>query len=211
MLSVRSPFWVIAGTSTCDAFSHRPLQFLILRRRCWLARRFGVVSDQICFALKKYMSFGNQLRIMCCAFVGIGFPLKKREKVASCSKGICFSSQQGPPPAWPGRAVADACQRSWEGPKPISIVESTGSIGTQTLDIMAENPDKFRIVALAAGSNVTLLAVQVRISPTIVKPQLVVVRNESLVDELKDALADAEHQPEMNQWSSLKILDTFAF
>lgn len=31
----------------------------------------------------------------------------------------------------------------------------------QTLDIVAENPDKFRIVALAAGSNVTLLADQV--------------------------------------------------
>lgn len=32
----------------------------------------------------------------------------------------------------------------------------------QTLDIVAENPDKFRIVALAAGSNVALLAEQVK-------------------------------------------------
>jgi 1-deoxy-D-xylulose 5-phosphate reductoisomerase len=31
----------------------------------------------------------------------------------------------------------------------------------QTLDIVAENPEKFKIVALAAGSNVTLLAEQV--------------------------------------------------
>jgi hypothetical protein len=31
----------------------------------------------------------------------------------------------------------------------------------QTLDIVAENPDKFKVVALAAGSNVTLLADQV--------------------------------------------------
>lgn len=31
----------------------------------------------------------------------------------------------------------------------------------QTLDIVAENPDKFRVVGLAAGSNVTLLADQV--------------------------------------------------
>ena len=31
----------------------------------------------------------------------------------------------------------------------------------QTLDIVAENPDKFKIVALAAGSNITLLAEQV--------------------------------------------------
>jgi len=33
----------------------------------------------------------------------------------------------------------------------------------QTLDIVAENPDKFRVVALAAGSNVTLLADQVKL------------------------------------------------
>jgi 1-deoxy-D-xylulose 5-phosphate reductoisomerase len=32
----------------------------------------------------------------------------------------------------------------------------------KTLDIVAENPDKFRVVALAAGSNVTLLADQVQ-------------------------------------------------
>jgi 1-deoxy-D-xylulose 5-phosphate reductoisomerase len=32
---------------------------------------------------------------------------------------------------------------------------------SQTLDIVAENPDKFTVVALAAGSNVTLLADQV--------------------------------------------------
>ena len=31
----------------------------------------------------------------------------------------------------------------------------------QTLDIVAENPEKFRVVALAAGSNITLLADQV--------------------------------------------------
>lgn len=39
----------------------------------------------------------------------------------------------------------------------------------QTLDIVAENPDKFRVVALAAGSNVTLLADQVSISFTMFK------------------------------------------
>ena len=33
----------------------------------------------------------------------------------------------------------------------------------QTLDIVAENPDKFRVVAIAAGSNVTLLADQVTV------------------------------------------------
>jgi hypothetical protein len=45
--------------------------------------------------------------------------------------------------------------------QPFSVLGSTGSIGTQTLDIIAEHPDKFRLVALAAGSNVELLAQQV--------------------------------------------------
>ncbi|MER3588894.1 MAG: hypothetical protein C4322_13320, partial [Mastigocladus sp. ERB_26_1] len=35
--------------------------------------------------------------------------------------------------------------------KAITLLGSTGSIGTQTLDIVAHNPDKFRIVGLAAG------------------------------------------------------------
>ena len=38
----------------------------------------------------------------------------------------------------------------------------------QTLDIVAENPDKFRIVGLAAGSNVTLLADQVLCKPNLI-------------------------------------------
>lgn len=42
-----------------------------------------------------------------------------------------------------------------------SLLGSTGSIGTQTLDIISEFPDKFELVALAAGSNVKLLAEQV--------------------------------------------------
>lgn len=45
-----------------------------------------------------------------------------------------------------------------------SLLGSTGSIGTQTLEIVAENPDRFEIVALAAGSNIELLAQQVPIS-----------------------------------------------
>uniref|UniRef100_A0A6N2LHL4 1-deoxy-D-xylulose-5-phosphate reductoisomerase n=1 Tax=Salix viminalis TaxID=40686 RepID=A0A6N2LHL4_SALVM len=102
-------------------------------------------------------------------------------------------NQNKPPPAWPGRAFPEPGRKTWDGPKPISIVGSTGSIGTQTLDIVTENPDKFTVVALAAGSNVTLLADQVRRF----KPQLVAVRNESLVDELKEALADLEEKPEI--------------
>ncbi|KAF5961911.1 hypothetical protein HYC85_003120 [Camellia sinensis] len=130
-----------------------------------------------------------------------GFALKRKDYGATFGKRIHCSAQQ-PPPAWPGRAVVEPDRKSWDGPKPISIVGSTGSIGTQTLDIVAENPDKFRIVALAAGSNVTLLADQVvnlLVSSVVktFKPQLVAVRNESLVDELKEALADVEDKPEI--------------
>ncbi|XP_020151947.1 1-deoxy-D-xylulose 5-phosphate reductoisomerase, chloroplastic [Aegilops tauschii subsp. strangulata] len=122
----------------------------------------------------------------------VDFTFQRRDKRAAYLR-TCCSMQQGPPPAWPGRAVAEPERRSWEGPKPISIVGSTGSIGTQTLDIVAENPDKFRVVALAAGSNVTLLADQVKTF----KPKLVAVRNESLLNELKEALAGCEEMPEI--------------
>jgi 1-deoxy-D-xylulose-5-phosphate reductoisomerase len=123
----------------------------------------------------------------------VDFTFQRKSKRAISLRRTCCSMQQAPPPAWPGRAVAEPGQRLWDGPKPISIVGSTGSIGTQTLDIVAENPDKFRVVALAAGSNVTLLADQVKTF----KPKLVAVRNESLVDELKEALADCEEKPEI--------------
>lgn len=122
-----------------------------------------------------------------------GFGYKKKDFGVVFGKRIHCSAAQTPPPAWPGTAVVEPGRKTWDGPKPISIVGSTGSIGTQTLDIVAENPDKFRVVALAAGSNVTLLADQVKRF----RPQLVAVRNESLVNELRDALADADYKPEI--------------
>jgi len=44
--------------------------------------------------------------------------------------------------------------------KRISLLGSTGSIGTQTLDVARKHPDRFRVVALTAGSNAELLAAQ---------------------------------------------------
>ncbi|RDY02900.1 1-deoxy-D-xylulose 5-phosphate reductoisomerase, chloroplastic, partial [Mucuna pruriens] len=121
-----------------------------------------------------------------------GFAFKRKECGAASGRRV-YCSAQPPPPAWPGRAVSEAGRKTWDGPKPISIVGCTGSIGTQTLDIVAENPDKFKVVALAAGSNVTLLADQVKRF----KPQLVSVRNESLIAELEEALHDVEQKPEI--------------
>ncbi|WVZ12258.1 hypothetical protein V8G54_016788 [Vigna mungo] len=120
---------------------------------------------------------------------GFAFKRKAGGRRVNCS----LQASPPPPPAWPGRAYPEQVGKTWEGPKPISIVGSTGSIGTQTLDIVAENPDKFKVVALAAGSNVTLLADQIKTF----KPQLVAVRNESLIAELEEALHDVEQKPEI--------------
>lgn len=120
-----------------------------------------------------------------------GLSWKRKDCIQTFGRIRC--SAQSPPPAWPGRAVVEPDYKPWDGQKPISIVGSTGSIGTQTLDIVAEKPDKFRVVALAAGSNVTLLADQVKRF----KPELVSVKDESLVAELREALAGTDHMPEI--------------
>ena len=75
--------------------------------------------------------------------------------------------------------------------KALSLLGSTGSIGTQTLDIAAQYPDKFRIVGLAAGRNVELLAQQVRQF----RPLIVAVSDADKLPELKAAIADLSPQP----------------
>ncbi|MDQ3167182.1 MAG: 1-deoxy-D-xylulose-5-phosphate reductoisomerase [Chloroflexota bacterium] len=47
-------------------------------------------------------------------------------------------------------------------PLGVAVLGSTGSVGTQTLDVITHHPERFRVVALAAGSNVALLAGQAR-------------------------------------------------
>ena len=44
----------------------------------------------------------------------------------------------------------------------LAILGSTGSIGTQALDVVRRNPDRFRVVGLGAGSSHELLVGQVR-------------------------------------------------
>lgn len=75
--------------------------------------------------------------------------------------------------------------------KAITLLGSTGSIGTQTLDIVEHHPDKFRIVGLAAGNNVEMLAQQVRQF----RPEIVAIGNEAKLPELKSALANLDYQP----------------
>ncbi|MDB9515970.1 1-deoxy-D-xylulose-5-phosphate reductoisomerase [Roseofilum reptotaenium CS-1145] len=75
--------------------------------------------------------------------------------------------------------------------KAITLLGSTGSIGTQTLDIVAEHPDQFRIVGLAAGNNITLLAQQIEQF----RPEIVAIRNPDKLPELKSAIASIDPQP----------------
>jgi len=75
--------------------------------------------------------------------------------------------------------------------KAITLLGSTGSIGTQTLDIVAEHPDQFRIVGLAAGNNITLLAQQIEQF----RPEIVAIRNPDKLPELKAAIASIDPQP----------------
>ncbi|NGM81116.1 1-deoxy-D-xylulose-5-phosphate reductoisomerase [Paenibacillus sp. 7124] len=68
--------------------------------------------------------------------------------------------------------------------KKISILGSTGSIGTQTLDVVAMHPDSFEIDGLAAGGNTALLLEQVRRF----KPRRVSVASLELADDIRPQL-----------------------
>ncbi|MGJ5631817.1 1-deoxy-D-xylulose-5-phosphate reductoisomerase [Nostoc sp. CALU 1950] len=75
--------------------------------------------------------------------------------------------------------------------KAITLVGSTGSIGTQTLDIVTQYPDQFRIVGLAAGSNVEMLAAQIRQF----RPEIAAICSEAKLPALKEAIIDLNPQP----------------
>lgn len=70
--------------------------------------------------------------------------------------------------------------------KNIAILGSTGSIGTQALEVIEANPSLFEVYALTAGNNVDLLISQARRF----QPEMVVIANEQLYPRLKEALAD---------------------
>jgi 1-deoxy-D-xylulose-5-phosphate reductoisomerase len=54
-------------------------------------------------------------------------------------------------------------------PRGVALLGSTGSVGRQAIDVLTAHPDAFRVVALAAGSNATLLVEQAaRLRPTAV-------------------------------------------
>ena len=77
--------------------------------------------------------------------------------------------------------------------KKLAILGSTGSIGTQTLDVVREHPDRFEVYAICAHRSVDKLVEQARDF----RPEVVCIADESLYAELKQKLqaalgADAE-------------------
>ena len=70
--------------------------------------------------------------------------------------------------------------------KRIAILGSTGSIGTQSLQVIAEHPDLFEAEVLTANNQVELLIEQARRFV----PNAVVIANEEKYGQLRDALAD---------------------
>ena len=83
--------------------------------------------------------------------------------------------------------------------KKIAIMGSTGSIGTQTLDVVRENKD-LEVVGLSAGSNVDLMEKQIREF----QPKLAVMGNEKMAADLKCRVAD---QPVKVSWGMDGLLE----
>lgn len=72
--------------------------------------------------------------------------------------------------------------------KKIAILGSTGSIGTQTLEVVRNNREELEVVSLAAGSNVEILEKQIREF----QPELVCVYKEEAAAELKSLIKDTQ-------------------
>jgi 1-deoxy-D-xylulose-5-phosphate reductoisomerase len=67
----------------------------------------------------------------------------------------------------------------------IVVLGSTGSVGTQALDVVRRNPDRFRVVGLSAGSNHELLIGQIREF----LPPLVAIADENAAADLRERLS----------------------
>jgi len=84
--------------------------------------------------------------------------------------------------------------------KQIAILGSTGSIGTQALEVIKEHSDLYEVYCLTANNKVELLAAQAHEF----KPAAVVIANEARYDELKALMSDL---PEVKVYAGAKALD----
>ena len=83
--------------------------------------------------------------------------------------------------------------------KHIAILGSTGSIGTQTLDVARAHTDKLTVEVLTAGHNAKLLIEQAREF----KPNAVVIADETKYAEVREALADLD----IKVWTGSKAIE----
>ena len=88
-------------------------------------------------------------------------------------------------------------------PKRIAILGSTGSIGTQTLEVIAAHPEKFEVEVLTAQNNADLLIEQARRF----KPNAVVIVNEDLYHKVKDTLTPLDIKVFAGEKSLLSIVE----
>ncbi|MDP7537422.1 MAG: 1-deoxy-D-xylulose-5-phosphate reductoisomerase [Methylococcales bacterium] len=72
--------------------------------------------------------------------------------------------------------------------KGICILGSTGSIGVSTLDVVARHPNRYKVIALTANTNVTALLQQCLVH----RPQYAVVVDEHKAEKFKQLIADSE-------------------
>ena len=77
---------------------------------------------------------------------------------------------------------------SYNTPRRVTILGSTGSVGTQTIDLIERQPEHYQVVALSANSKVDLLVQQARS----LRAEYAVIADESKYQELKDALAGSD-------------------
>jgi 1-deoxy-D-xylulose-5-phosphate reductoisomerase len=71
------------------------------------------------------------------------------------------------------------------GPRTVTVLGSTGSVGTQTVELLAARPERFDVRALVGGRNVALLAEQA----IALKADLAVIADPKCYGQLRDALA----------------------
>ena len=86
----------------------------------------------------------------------------------------------------------------------VAILGSTGSIGTQTLDIISQNSSELNVVALSAGSNIALLEKQIRQY----KPTVVAVLDEDKAAELRQNISDLSGIQVLSQMEGLLAVAT---
>lgn len=82
----------------------------------------------------------------------------------------------------------------------IAILGSTGSIGTQALEVIAEHPDRFEAYCLTANNNARLLAEQARRF----KPAAVAIADEGRYDELRELLSG---EPDIKVYAGEKAIE----